>query len=106
MPSRLPAGGLAGEGFGIVYLEAGAYGKPVVAGNVGGARDAVLDGETGLLVDPQDPLAVSEAIVRLLRDEPLARALGAAGRARAQAHAWPTVARRVEELLLAQLERA
>lgn len=105
MPSRLPAGGLAGEGFGIVYLEAGAYGKPVVAGNVGGAPDAVLDGETGLLVDPQDPLAVSEAIVRLLREQPLARALGAAGRERALAHAWPTVTHRVEELLLEQVGR-
>ena len=41
MPSRLPGGGLAGEGFGIVYLEAAAYGKPVVAGNVAGALDAV-----------------------------------------------------------------
>jgi phosphatidylinositol alpha-1,6-mannosyltransferase len=104
MPSRLPAGALsAGEGFGIVYLEAGAYGKPVVAGNVGGAPDAVVDGETGLLVDPRDPPAVAEAIVRLLRDEPFARALGTAGRARAEEHAWPKVTRRVEELLLAQL---
>jgi phosphatidylinositol alpha-1,6-mannosyltransferase len=103
MPSRLPAGGLAGEGFGIVYLEAGAYGKPVVAGNVGGALDAVLDGETGLLVDPRDPPAVAEAIVRLLSDESLARRLGAAGRARAQEHSWPKVTRRVEELLLAQV---
>ncbi len=57
MPSRLPAGGFAGEGFGIAYLEAGAYGKPVVAGNVGGALDSVSDGESGLLVDPTDPVA-------------------------------------------------
>jgi phosphatidylinositol alpha-1,6-mannosyltransferase len=103
MPSRLPAGGFAGEGFGIVYLEAAAYGKPVVAGGVGGALDAVLDGETGLLVDPLDPLAVAEAIVRLLDDDELARRLGAAGQARAQQFAWPRVAERVERLLLAQL---
>jgi phosphatidylinositol alpha-1,6-mannosyltransferase len=100
MPSRLPAGGFAGEGFGIVYLEAAAYGKPVVAGNVGGAVDAVLDGETGLLVDPLDPLAVAEAIVTLLREDGLARRLGAAGQARAQLFAWPLVAARVERLLL------
>ncbi len=100
MPSRLPAGGFAGEGFGIAYLEAGAYGKPVVAGNVGGAPDAVLDGETGLLVDPLDPLAVAGAITRLLRDGELARRLGAAGRIRAQEHAWPRVAARVQQLLL------
>ncbi|HEV2974338.1 MAG TPA: glycosyltransferase family 4 protein [Solirubrobacteraceae bacterium] len=100
MPSRLPAGGFAGEGFGIAYLEAGAYGKPVVAGNVAGALDAVLDGETGLLVDPLDPLAVAAAITRLLRDDALARRLGAAGRIRAREHAWPRVAARVQELLL------
>jgi phosphatidylinositol alpha-1,6-mannosyltransferase len=104
MPSRLPAGGFAGEGFGIVYLEAAAHGKPVVAGNVGGAPDAVIDGETGLLVDPQDPLAVAEAIVRLLSDRELARRLGAAGRARAEQLSWPHVVERVERLLLAQLE--
>jgi phosphatidyl-myo-inositol dimannoside synthase len=105
MPSRLPAGEFAGEGFGIVYLEAGAYGKPVIAGNVGGALDAVIDGETGILVDPLDPLAVADAITRLLRDKQLAARLGSAGRARAQRFAWPHVVQRVEQLLLAQLEQ-
>jgi phosphatidyl-myo-inositol dimannoside synthase len=104
MPSRLPAGGFAGEGFGIVYLEAGAYGKPVVAGNVGGALDAVRDGETGLLVDPTDPLLVAEAITRLLLDSELARRLGEAGRRHALAHTWPHVVARVQDVLLAQLE--
>ncbi len=104
MPSRLPAGGFAGEGFGIVYLEAGAYGKPVVAGNVGGALDAVRDGETGLLVDPTDPLLVAEAITRLLLGRELARGLGAAGRRHALAHTWPHVVGRVEAVLLAQLD--
>lgn len=104
MPSRLPAGGFAGEGFGIVYLEAGVFAKPVVAGNVGGAVDAVVDGETGLLVDPLDPLAVAEAISRLLADGELARRLGAAGQARAQLYAWPRVVERVQALLLAQLD--
>jgi phosphatidylinositol alpha-1,6-mannosyltransferase len=103
MPSRLPAGGYAGEGFGIAYLEAGAYGKPVVAGDVGGALDAVRDGETGLLVDPHDPLAVAEAIVTLLSDDALARRIGAAGRAWAEQHAWPLVAARVQALLLTLL---
>jgi phosphatidylinositol alpha-1,6-mannosyltransferase len=103
MPSRLPAGGFAGEGFGIVYMEAGAHGKPVVAGNVGGALDAVHDGDTGLLVDPLDPLAVAEAITRLLLDPAEAKRLGDAGRVRAQARAWPLVVEQVEAVLLAQL---
>lgn len=104
MPSRLPAGGLAGEGFGIVYLEAGAFEKPVVAGRAGGALDAVVDGVTGLLVDPTDPVDVADAITRLLRDGELAVALGRAGAERAQQFAWPNVARRVQELALEQLD--
>lgn len=99
MPSRASAGGEAGEGFGIVYLEAGAYGKPVVAGNVAGALDAVRDGETGLLVDPQDPTAVAAAIGRLLEDRELARRLGGAGQERARGFAWPVIAQRVEAVL-------
>jgi len=100
MPSRLPAGGLAGEGFGIVFLEAAAYGLPVVAGNVAGALDAVSAGETGLLVDPTDPAAVAEAICALLLDPERARTLGEAGAARARSFAWPAVAARVEDVLL------
>jgi len=104
MPSRLPGAGLAGEGFGIAYLEAGAFGKPVVAGNQGGAVDAVMDGETGLLVDPTDPVAVGEAITRLLLDKELARRLGRAGAERAQSFAWPVIVKRVEAVLLEQVE--
>jgi len=103
MPSRLPSGGLAGEGFGIVYLEAGAYGKPVIAGNVGGAVDAVVDGENGLLVDPTDPVAVADAIAGLLLDGERAGRLGRAGKERANAYAWPIIVERVEAVLLEQL---
>ncbi len=105
MPSRLPAGGFAGEGFGIVFLEAGAYGKPVVAGNVGGALDSVSDGESGLLIDPLDPLAVAEAITRLLLDPALARRLGEAGQRRAQKLSWPLIAGRIESVLLELISR-
>jgi phosphatidyl-myo-inositol dimannoside synthase len=106
MPSRLPAGGFAGEGFGIAFLEAAAHGRPVVAGNVGGATDAVIDGVTGLLVDPCDQLAVAEAITRLLLDPGLAERLGRAGRERAESLAWPLIAARVQALLLELLEVA
>ncbi len=103
MPSRVPAGGFAGEGFGIAFLEAGAYGKPVVAGNVGGAVDSVSDGESGLLVDPLDPVAVAGAITRLLEDRELAARLGAAARERARAFAWPVIVERLETVLHEQL---
>lgn len=106
MPSRLPADGRAGEGFGIVYLEAAAHEKPVVAGRAAGALDAVLDDETGLLVNPADPGAVGDAIAKLLCDEQLAQRLGRAGAVRAREFAWPTIAARVEALLLEQLGRA
>jgi phosphatidylinositol alpha-1,6-mannosyltransferase len=103
MPSRLPGDGQAGDGFGIAYLEAAVYGKPVVAGNVGGPLDAIIDGETGLLVDPTDAVAVADAITRLLSDSELAQRLGRAAAERARGFSWPLVVARVESLLLAQL---
>lgn len=76
--------GLEQEGFGIVFLEAAACGVPQVAGNSGGAAEAVADGETGFVVhDPSDPSAVAAAIERLLDDPAMAQRMGAAGRERA-----------------------
>jgi phosphatidylinositol alpha-1,6-mannosyltransferase len=100
MPSRTPPGTTSGEGFGIVYLEAGAHGLPVLAGNVGGALDAVNDGETGLLVDPTSEAAVAEGLLLLLTDEELAADFAAAGLEHAQAFAWPLIAARVQDELL------
>jgi phosphatidylinositol alpha-1,6-mannosyltransferase len=100
MPSRLPVGGFAGEGFGIVFLEAGAHGLPVVAGAVGGALDAVVDGETGLLVEPTDHVAVADALTRLLADPALRGRLGQAGADRAREFTWSRTAARVEELAI------
>jgi phosphatidylinositol alpha-1,6-mannosyltransferase len=68
------------EGFGIALLEASASGKPVVAGRSGGMPDAVRDGETGLLVDPESAEAVAAAVGGLLADPARALALGRAGR--------------------------
>lgn len=98
MPSRLSTTG-GGEGFGIVYMEAAARQLPVVAGNVGGALDAVLDGVTGLLVDPTDHLAVADAITGLLIDRDRSRAFGLAGSIRAQQFSWTRTADRFEGLL-------
>jgi phosphatidyl-myo-inositol dimannoside synthase len=99
MTSRLPLDG-GGEGFGIVYLEAAVHGLPAVAGNVGGAVDAVVHRETGLLVDPTDHVAVADALVELLANPEAACALGRAAANRAEDFAWPRIARQVEDLLL------
>jgi phosphatidyl-myo-inositol dimannoside synthase len=68
------------EGFGVAMAEASACGLPVVAGQSGGLAEAVRDGETGLVVDPDDPDAVAAALKRLLGDQLLARRLGQSGR--------------------------
>ena len=64
------------EGFGIAFLEANAFGKPVVGGRIGGVPDAVVHGKTGLLVDPRSDSEVAEAIIRLLKNPDEARRLG------------------------------
>ena len=80
------------EGFGVVCAEAMAYGRPVVAGAVGGLLDLVADGETGLLVPPRDVPALREALERLLGDRELRRRMGEAARERVREHfAWPAV---------------
>jgi phosphatidylinositol alpha-1,6-mannosyltransferase len=99
MPCRSRWGGLEVEGFGIVFMEAAAAGLPVVAGRSGGAAEAVVDGETGLVVDGADDAAVVEAIVRLLRDPAEASAMGARGRKRAVEYDWRRIADRLERIL-------
>ncbi|WP_438479584.1 glycosyltransferase family 4 protein [Oleiharenicola lentus] len=81
------------EGFGLVYLEAGAHGLPVIAHDIGGVAEAVAHGETGLLVAPGDQSALTAAFARLLDDPALSRQLGAAGRVRAVSHTWIAAAR-------------
>ncbi len=72
------------EGFGIVFLEANACGKPVIGARSGGIPDAIVDGETGLLVEPDDEPALAEALISLLSDPARCQALGAAGRDRVE----------------------
>ncbi len=71
------------EGFGFVFLEANACGKPVVAGRSGGVVEAVEDGCSGILVDPLDVQAAADAVIALLQDQPRAVQLGEQGRKRA-----------------------
>ncbi|MFD5223229.1 glycosyltransferase family 4 protein [Streptomyces tendae] len=79
MPCRTRRGGLDVEGLGIVYLEASATGLPVVAGDSGGAPDAVLDGETGWVVRGEDPNESADRITTLLADPELRRRMGERG---------------------------
>ena len=81
MPNRV-LGGKDVEGFGIVFLEASASGKPVIGGMSGGVPDALVDGETGLLVDGSVPSEIATAAIRLLTDPDLADKFGRAGRER------------------------
>ena len=76
------------EGYGLVYLEAGACRKPVVATRSGGVPDAVIDGTSGLLVDEGDTGAAAAAIERILDDGALARRLGDGGWRLAQSRTW------------------
>lgn len=81
------------EGFGLVYLEAGAHGLPIVAHAIGGVPEAVVHDETGLLVPPGDRPALTQAFDRLLGDPALRRRLGERGRTRALARTWHDSAR-------------
>jgi phosphatidylinositol alpha-1,6-mannosyltransferase len=98
MPAREEPGDI--EGFGLVFLEAGACGKPVIGARAGGVTDAILDGETGLLVAPDDPEALTHAIQGLLRDPARCEALGTAARARILRECtWDHAADRIAERL-------
>ncbi|MER5608563.1 glycosyltransferase family 4 protein [Micromonospora tulbaghiae] len=100
MPCRTRNRGLDVEGLGIVYLEASATGLPVVAGDSGGAPDAVREGETGYVVGGRDVAQLADRVATLLADRDLARQFGAAGRAWVeQEWRWETQAQRMAALL-------
>lgn len=82
------------EGFGLIFLEANASGKAVIGGRAGGAVDAIVDGQTGFLVDGSDAGAIAAALRRLLGDEALRNRLAAGGLAHARRHGWERSAAR------------
>jgi phosphatidylinositol alpha-1,6-mannosyltransferase len=100
MPCRTRRGGLDVEGLGIVYLEASATGLPVVAGDSGGAPDAVLDGETGWVVRGGAPEEAADRITTLLADAELRRRMGERGRRWVEEKwRWDLLAEKLKTLL-------
>ena len=103
MPNRITEGtALEGdiEGFGITFIEAGSCEKPVVAGRSGGAVEAVVDGQTGLLVDPKSETAIAQAIGQFLDNPAFAQQIGHQARKRILRELdWCILAKQVEDIL-------
>jgi len=91
------------EGFGLVAAEAMACGKPVIASNTGGLPEIIDDRETGFLVQPEDPVAMAEALTELIDNPALREKLGAAGRRKVgEKFSFTTFARQIEALYAAK----
>ncbi len=86
------------EPFGLVALEAMISSRPVIASRIGGLSDTVIDGETGLLVTPGDPIALAKALRRLLADRDLREQMGRAGRVRSEIFQAAAVVPRIEQV--------
>ncbi|MCK4649151.1 glycosyltransferase family 4 protein [bacterium] len=88
------------EGFGITYLEANACGKPVIGGRSGGVPDAVIDGQTGLLINPLNIDQIAQALIKLLTNSGLARKLGEGGRKRVERELnWQEMAKKIKGII-------
>ena len=81
------------EGFGFVYLEASSHGLAVLAHRIGGVEDAIKDGETGILTNPEKPEELENALKTLIVNKALRNQLGDAGKEWANAHSWESVAK-------------
>lgn len=100
MPNRMGEKSGDQEGFGMVFIEANACGKPVIGGNTGGTIDAIVDGETGFLVNPLDEYEIAEKMYQLLKDDRLASKLGREGCLRArQDFSWDSVVQKTMAVL-------
>jgi len=100
MPCRTRGAGMDVEGLGIVFLEASATGVPVIAGQSGGAPEAVQQNKTGLVIDGTSVNEIAEAVTELLSDRDRAAKMGAAGREWVTSQwRWDTLAARLSDLL-------
>jgi phosphatidylinositol alpha-1,6-mannosyltransferase len=97
----MPARNIDGdyEGFGIVYLEAGLFSKPVISGGSGGVGEAVETDVNGLVVNEQDPVSIAQSILRLYTDSNLRQQLGLAGRKRSLEQSWELQIKKFNSLL-------
>lgn len=100
MPSRIIDERGDAEGFGITFLEANMFGKPVIGGRSGGVVDAIADGVSGLLVDPLSVDEIAQAIIKILLNPELANRLGQQGKARAeQEFNWTKIIKAHQQLI-------
>jgi len=88
------------DGYGVVFIEAGSMGKPVIGGRVGGVPEAVIDGETGILVDGTNKEEIAKAIIKVLENPELARKLGENGKRRAGQFSWDKITREFRQKCL------
>lgn len=88
------------EGFGIVFLEANLFGKPTIAGNSGGAVEAVIDNKTGLVVNSESEKEIANAVLKLLKDTELAKKLGEQGKERVlKEFIWENQVKKLKDIL-------
>jgi phosphatidylinositol alpha-1,6-mannosyltransferase len=107
MPSRIRPAACDVEGFGLVFLEANACGKPVIGGRTGGVPEAIVDGKTGFVVDPENAAALAERLETVLSNSGLAAEMGRHGRSRVIAEfSWTDAAAKVQDLVTAMVARA
>jgi phosphatidylinositol alpha-1,6-mannosyltransferase len=100
MPNREESDGDI-EGFGMTFLEASGVGKPVIGGRSGGAAETIVDGETGILIDPTDVDMLISGLETLLGDEELRKRMGIAGLKRVSAEFdWDSRAKLLHETAL------
>ena len=99
MPSRIDKNDGSVEAFGIAHLEAGACRKPVIGGFSGGTSEAVLDGENGFLVNPENPIEIASAVLKIFNTPFLYDFMGNKGRELAQKSNWSNVSITYENLL-------
>ena len=106
MPSRVRPAECDVEGFGLVFLEANACGKPVIGGRTGGIPEAIVDGETGFLVDPESPADIGARLLTVLSDPDRAAEMGRRGRNRVRAQfSWAGATAQIQDLITTMARR-